>query len=356
MTSPRRPEQPASDGAGLNRYVHRLPEIYMGYKLRRWLAEALPDGLSSGERLVALEIADQAHEDTRRAYGLNLMDAIVRRTGLSDPKQVGKILGKLAAAGVELRVPATDKAGQVIKDKQGRTVYACRGHMLEFRIPQPGESPTLKVPRAEDLNDPKVPLAGELSDPQEEKGPPPGPERSPARGTKVPLAGHPTSHLSSETSLSGRVGPDADVSRAPTIEREIIEDEDGRADPENAAAPPPVETIVSAWTEAYGGTPPALAPNAVRRDARKLLAKGLDPDLLRLAAADMARHGWKNLAQHLEHFTPPAPAGHAPNTAADCPWCDPFGWYETDTGRSARCTHPEHPPAGHPAADTRSAA
>lgn len=333
----------------------------MGYKLRRWLAEALPDGLSSGERLVALEIADQASEDTRRAYGLDLMNTIVRRTGLSDPKQVGKILGKLAAAGVELRAPATDKAKQVIKDKQGRTVYACRGHMLEFRVPRPGESPALKVPQAEDLNDSKVPQAGELNDPQDEKGPPPGPERSPARGTKVPLAGDPSPHISSDISLSGRVEPDADVSHAPTAEREIIEDESGEANPERAS-PSPVETIVQTWIEAYDGTPPALAPNAVRRDAQKLLAKGLDPDLLRLAAADMARHGWKNLAQHLEHFTPPASTGHPPNiagstrTAADCPWCDPFGWYEPQGGGEARCRHPEYPPAGHPAAHTWNAA
>jgi len=332
----------------------------MGYKLRRWLAEALPDGLSSGERLVALEIADQAHEDTRRAYGLNLMDVIVRRTGLADPKQVGKILGKLAAAGVELRMPATDKAGQVIKDKQGKTVYACRGHMLEFRIPQPGESPTLKVPQAEDLNDPKVPQAGELNDPQEEKGPPPGPERSPARGTKVPLAGHPTSHISSDISLSGRVESDADVPHAPTTEREIIDEESERATPQAAAAPSPVEAIVSAWTEAYNGTPPALAPNAVRRDARKLVAKGLDPDLLRLAAADMARHGWKNLAQHLEHFKAPADPrtpGTAAQTKPKCPWCDDFSWYEHVNGRGGvRCAHPKDPPPGHPAANQRSAA
>lgn len=333
----------------------------MGYKLRRWLAEALPDGLSSGERLVALEIADQANEETRRAFGLNLMDVIVRRTGLADPKQVGKILGKLAAAGVELRVPATDKAGRVIKDKQGRTVYACRGHMLEFRIPQPGEAPALKVPQAEDLNDPKVPQAGELNDPQGEKGPPPGAERSPARGTKVPLAGHPSPHISSVISLSVGNEPDGDVSHAPTTEREIIEEKVGKANPKGPAASP-VEAIVTAWTEAYNGTPPALAPDAVRRDARKLLAKGLDLELLCLAAADMATRDWSNLPKHLGHYKLPAPAGQVPNgsgstrTATDCRWCDKFGWYETPNG-DARCTHPDDPPAGHPAAaDIRSAA
>lgn len=338
----------------------------MGYKLRRWLAEALPDGLSSGERLVALEIADQAHEDTRRAYGLNLMDIIVRRTGLSDPKQVGKILGKMAAAGVELRVPATDKAGQVIKDKQGRTVYACRGHMLEFRIPQPGESLTLKVPQAGDLNDPKVPQAGELNDPQEEKGPPPGPERSPARGTKVPLAGHPSPHISSDISLSGRVEPDADVSHTPTTEREIIEEECGKANPETAAAPAPVETIVNAWIEAWArthGVPhPVKTPKAIRSDAHELLTEGIDAELLRLAAADMAKkRGWNSLHKHLEYFTPPASASQAPNTAgstrtiAECNWCD-HGWYKHVNGGELPCRHPEHPPPGYSAATQRSAA
>ncbi len=58
---------------------------------------------------------------------------------------------------------------------------------------------------------------------------------------------------------------------------------------------------------------------------------------------------------------PPAAAARAaPNiparTAANCPWCDPFGWYETPDGRELPCRHPDQPPAGHPANHSRSAA
>ena len=80
----------------------------MGYQLRRWLADRLPDTLSSGERLVALEIADQANDHTRRAWGDATLATILRRTGYADDKQLGKVLGKLAEHGVELRVPVRD--------------------------------------------------------------------------------------------------------------------------------------------------------------------------------------------------------------------------------------------------------
>lgn len=122
-----------------------------------------------------------------------------------------------------------------------------------------------------------------------------------------------------------------------------------------------MQAWIETWAGARGGTAhPVKAPDAIRRAARDLLAEGTNAELLRLAAADMATHGWMNLHKHLEHWTPPVstpPAPGAPaRTATDCPWCDPFGWYETDNGRNARCAHPELPPAGHPAADTRSAA
>lgn len=131
---------------------------------------------------------------------------------------------------------------------------------------------------------------------------------------------------------------------------------------------PPDSTalVVQAWTESWaktysGSQPPIYAPNAVRSDAHQLLAEGVDADLLCLAAADMAARGWNDLRKHLRYWTPPAStsgtSGVPGRTAADCRWCDPFGWYEHASGRDARCTHPDNPPAGHPAAaDTRSAA
>lgn len=156
----------------------------MGYHLRRWLADRLPADISSGERLVALEIADQANEKTRLAYGTNLLDTIVHRTGLANQKQVGKILGKLATNGLELRVPVRNGSGEVIRNKAGRPLYAFEGRKLTFRIPEEQE---LKFPIRE------VPPWGEHSiqrSPAEETS---EAERSPARGQEVPPQGDPVS-------------------------------------------------------------------------------------------------------------------------------------------------------------------
>ncbi|MFM9643590.1 hypothetical protein [Streptomyces turgidiscabies] len=145
----------------------------MGYELRRWLADQLPAGLSSGERLVALEIADQAHDGTRAANSPDVLEVVARRTGLSGVKQVGKVLGKLSAGGIELRVPLKDPQGQPLRDKAGRIVFACAGHRTTFRVPNDSECPALKVPPAGDQTDPERSPAGETIEP----------ERSPGQGT-----------------------------------------------------------------------------------------------------------------------------------------------------------------------------
>ncbi len=178
----------------------------MGYELRRWLAEHLPPGLSSGERLVALEVADQANERTRRAYGRVTLDTVIRRTGFANEKQLGKVLGKLGANGVELRVPVRDKQGQVVADVRGRTLFACNGHALEFYVPRLGECPALKVPQAGDLEAP--PDGG----PSEAEGPPPGPEappvgaEGPPPGPEAPPSGGPISSSPQNSSSSPRAG------------------------------------------------------------------------------------------------------------------------------------------------------
>ncbi|MCW2897886.1 MAG: hypothetical protein JWO67_151 [Streptosporangiaceae bacterium] len=165
----------------------------MGYVLRRWLADALPDDLSSGERLVALEIADQANDNSRLAYGRDLLEIVAKRTGFANPKQVGKVLTKLGARGLELRVA-------VGKDKNGRPVFAYEGHQVTYRIPQPGECDLPEVPQAGEHSAQEVPQAGP-------SGPPAGAERSPARVQEVPPAGDPSPQISSITpqrSLSQR--------------------------------------------------------------------------------------------------------------------------------------------------------
>uniref|UniRef100_A0AAU1ZZ99 DNA-binding protein n=1 Tax=Streptomyces sp. NBC_00093 TaxID=2975649 RepID=A0AAU1ZZ99_9ACTN len=159
----------------------------MGYELRRWLADRLPAGLSSGERLVALEIADQAHDGTRAANSPDVLEIVARRTGLSGVKQVGKVLGKLSAGGIELRVPLKDPQGQPLRDKAGRIVFACAGHRTTFRVPDDSECPALKVPPVGDQTDSERSPAGETIEPERspERGANQG-ERSPAGGTNRP--------------------------------------------------------------------------------------------------------------------------------------------------------------------------
>lgn len=175
----------------------------MGYELRRWLADRLPEAVSSGERLVALEIADQAYDDTRTGYGNDFMAVVVRRTGLSSAKQVGKVLGKLAANGIELRVPIRDIDGQPVTDKSGRVLFACAGHRTTFRIPTEDECPALKVSLPGDLSTPESSPGRETngsgSSPARETN---TAKRSPARGQKVPQAGAPTTKTTTTTTTT----------------------------------------------------------------------------------------------------------------------------------------------------------
>jgi len=166
----------------------------MGYELRRWLADRLPPELSSGERLVALEIADQANDTTRLAYGRGLLEVVARRTGFSSTKQVRKVLTKLAAKNIELRVPLTGKDGRPLVGKDGRLVYAREGQESTYRIPTMAECPALQEPppSAEPGTPPSGPPSGS---PRNGDGPPTpsagDPGGSPRSGGS-PSSGHPS--------------------------------------------------------------------------------------------------------------------------------------------------------------------
>lgn len=122
----------------------------MGYELRRWLADRLPTGLSPGERLVALEVADLANDGTRRAFGTITLDTLVRRTGYADIEQVGKVLAKLALRGLELRVPVM-RGGRPVVKKSGHLLFACNGHQLNFLVPDESCPALVKPSRSRDL-------------------------------------------------------------------------------------------------------------------------------------------------------------------------------------------------------------
>jgi hypothetical protein len=127
----------------------------MGYLLRRWLADRLPADLPRGERVVALEFADQANDITRRAYSKDLLKIVAHRAGYANEKQVGAVLGKLAKRGIELRVQLV-KDGQPFHDVKGRPVFACTGHETTYRIPTERECAAL-VPRPQHLGGPELP-------------------------------------------------------------------------------------------------------------------------------------------------------------------------------------------------------
>jgi hypothetical protein len=195
----------------------------MGYELRRWLADRLPAEVSSGERVLALEIADLANDRTRRAFGAETLARLLHRSGFADMKQVGKVLGKLAARGLELRAPITGKDGRPVRDRRGRPVFAAKGHGLEFLVPT-AECPALRrAPARESFDDPPdggpsesslgrgtftgdeashAPRSSPVKETFEAEGPPTGARSSPARSPKVPPAGDPSPQGSPQVTSS----------------------------------------------------------------------------------------------------------------------------------------------------------
>ena len=118
----------------------------MGYELRRWFEDRLPQEISSGERVVALAVADLAWDDTRTGYGRKFMEKLLHKTGFENEAQLGKVFGKLAARGIELRVPICGSDGEPLRSRRGQLVYAHRGHQRTFRIPFEHEFPARVVP------------------------------------------------------------------------------------------------------------------------------------------------------------------------------------------------------------------
>lgn len=98
----------------------------MGYELRRQLREVLGPDITGLQRAVALEIADDANEATRRS--LAPLEDLVRWTGAKDGSVVRNALKRLAASGWEFRVP-------IGKGKDGRVLYAVPGRRMTFVVP-----------------------------------------------------------------------------------------------------------------------------------------------------------------------------------------------------------------------------
>ncbi|WP_405769222.1 hypothetical protein OG539_32645 [Actinacidiphila glaucinigra] len=162
----------------------------MGYELRRWFEDRLPQEISSGERVVALAIADLVWDDSRIGYGRKFMEKLLHKSGFENEAQLGKVLGKLAARGIELRVPICGQDGKPLKNKRGQLVYAHRGHQRTFRVPLESEFPGRPAPvwnDEEERSPDRVTFEAERSPARETFSG----ERSPARESMVTQAGDP---------------------------------------------------------------------------------------------------------------------------------------------------------------------
>ncbi|MEU0847679.1 hypothetical protein ABZ387_06890 [Streptomyces flaveolus] len=111
----------------------------MGYHLRRQLREALGPTITGLQRAVALEIADDANEDSRRSWAA--LEDLARWTGAKDAVVVRNALKRLAAAGWEFRVP-------IGKGKDGRILYAVPGVRMTFTVP-PFQGVATATPKGE---------------------------------------------------------------------------------------------------------------------------------------------------------------------------------------------------------------
>ena len=98
----------------------------MGYRLYREIRDYAPLDWTPTERLVALMIADDAGEETRKSW-IKLPE-LMARTGVRTESGIRQALQRLAKRGYEFRVP-------IAKGKDGRSVFAVKGHSLDFIVP-----------------------------------------------------------------------------------------------------------------------------------------------------------------------------------------------------------------------------
>lgn len=133
---------------------HLVPTV--GYLLRRMIRDGAPSEWSPLMRLVASEIADDAHDPDAKVlppsdawpspgpwsampiegeyrYG-EWHDGLTEVTGMS-ARAISRTLADLAAAGYDMRAPITDRDGKPVRDRRGRLVYAAKGHAVRFTVP-----------------------------------------------------------------------------------------------------------------------------------------------------------------------------------------------------------------------------
>lgn len=151
----------------------------VGYDLYRMLRAGMPATWTQGERLVALIIADNVSDRTRTGYIPN--EQICEETGYT-PKSLSDVLLRLSRHGYEMRIPHGT-------GKDGRPVYASRGHGTDYTVPiltprtKARPSPGLSVDNPESKPRSTPGLTLERPGPDRQRpgpdGESPGPDRTP---------------------------------------------------------------------------------------------------------------------------------------------------------------------------------
>jgi hypothetical protein len=132
----------------------------VGYKLYREIIENAPYDWTTGERLVALAIADDARDTTRRSW-IPLYE-LCARTGYT-PRGVRNVLSRLGRRGFEFRV--SHGLG-----KDGRDVYAARSHAVDYLVPAMPKGGTRMPPLAIPIPVDNPPKGGTTRTPTPDKG------------------------------------------------------------------------------------------------------------------------------------------------------------------------------------------
>lgn len=232
----------------------------MGYELRRQLREVLGQEVTGLQRAVALEIADDANETTRKSWAA--LDELARWTGAKDTSVVRNALKRLAAAGWEFRIP-------IGKGKDGRALYAVPGTRMTFLVP-PFEGVAV-APPSDAEGEQGLPLGGAGATPS----PPQGGAGAHSEGAVAPSEGAGAPPFSSYPS-----DPSTDKDSSPG---------EGRA----PATPSKKQPKRDYQLDAFGAFWLTYPKKRSREEAQKAwcaaLDRGADPQKIVAAATSYAR-------------------------------------------------------------------
>src|SRR5258708_20984620 len=122
------------------RLARRQEDVSVGYKLYREVRDFAPAAWTHSELVVALMIADDASDRTRESWLPHAL--LCQRARLTD-RGLRAALQRMAESGYEFRV--THGYG-----KDGRPVFAARGHATDYAVPDMIKGGTVMPPKPVD--------------------------------------------------------------------------------------------------------------------------------------------------------------------------------------------------------------